>query len=65
MNVSHITSNCLASLGIVVYAFVDSQGFMDMHTLKISMTDQNCNWMDFFLDFQTKKTFPGKEKIII
>lgn len=46
---SHKTSNCLiVSLGIVVYVFVDSQGFMDMQSLKISMTGQNSNWMDFF-----------------
>lgn len=46
---SHKTSNCLiVSLGIVVYVFVDSQVFMDMQSLKISMTGQNSNWMDFF-----------------
>lgn len=61
---SHKTSNCLiVSLGIVVYVFVDSQGFMDMQSLKISMTGQNSNWMDFFFFyFLTKKTLLGKEK---
>lgn len=47
---SHITSNCLlASVGIMVYICVNSKESMELHSLKISMTDQNCNWMFLFL----------------
>lgn len=41
---SHITSNCLLdSVGIVVYVCVNSQESTEVHSLKISMMDQNCN----------------------
>lgn len=47
---SRITRNCLlASVGIVVYVRVNSQESTEVHRLKISMTDQNCNWMGLFL----------------